>query len=136
MKLIEMNWNPDTRQLRQFGWIALAALPLLGWLWSGGNPTVTAGLAGAGLALALAAQLAPRALKPVFLGVSLAAIPVGILVGETIIALLFVGLFVPLGIVFRLIGRDSLQREFITPVKSYWQPRKQPAGPESYLRIW
>ena len=41
MKLVEINWNPTDRQLRQFGMIALVALPALGWLWSGRYATAT-----------------------------------------------------------------------------------------------
>jgi hypothetical protein len=35
MKLVEINWKPSDRQLRQFGWMALAGLPLAGWLFTG-----------------------------------------------------------------------------------------------------
>ena len=40
MKLIEINWQPTDRQLRQFGVICLVALPALGWLWGGGTTIV------------------------------------------------------------------------------------------------
>ena len=47
MRLIEFDWNPTDRQLRQFGVIALVVLPALGWLW-GASGTVLATLASTG----------------------------------------------------------------------------------------
>lgn len=32
MRLVQMDWHPQDRQLRQFGIICLLALPLVGWL--------------------------------------------------------------------------------------------------------
>ncbi len=52
MALIETNWNPTSRQLRQFGGLCLVALPLLGWLWSASS-TMIATLAGIGLLIAV-----------------------------------------------------------------------------------
>ena len=34
MKLVEVNWSPTDRQLRQFGTAALIALPLAAWWWA------------------------------------------------------------------------------------------------------
>jgi hypothetical protein len=136
MKLVKMNWSPTDRQLRQFGLIALAAFPLLGWLWSAGNITVVYVAAAAGGLLAVVGLLCPRAIKPVFLALSLLAIPIGMLVSEIALGLIFYGLFVPMGLVFRLIGRDALQRKFHREANTYWQHKRQPADAASYLQQW
>lgn len=133
MKLVEINWNPPDRQLRQFGWIALAALPLLGWVWSRNLP-VTAGLGAVGLLLATLGQFAPRALKPLFLGLTIVSFPIGLVVGELSMLLIYFAVFVPIALAFRLAGRDSLQLKFDRTRSSYWQPKKQPDGPASYYR--
>jgi hypothetical protein len=135
MRLVEVNFHPSNRQLRQFGLIALLALPLLGWLWSG-SLTVIWAAAAAGAALAAVGLVCPRAIKPVFLLLTLATIPVGMIVGELALMVLYYGLFVPLGLVFWLIGRDPLQRRLDRATSSYWQRKQQPAGPASYLRQW
>ena len=133
MKLVEMNWNPTERQLRQFGLIAMVALPLVGWLW-GAAPAVIGITAAAGAALAIVGWIWPPTIKPVFLALSLVAIPIGLVISELALALIFYGLFVPTGMIFRLIGRDALQRKFDRRATTYWQPKKHPTNAASYLR--
>ena len=134
MKLLEVNLNPTDRQLRQFGFISLFALPLLGWIWSGGNWSTAGILAVPGTVLAAAAALYPRSLKPVFIALSLACLPIGIVVGEVTMLLIYFALFAPMGIVFRLMRRDPLQRQFDRRAVSYWQTKQRPSGPASYYR--
>ncbi|QDU62996.1 hypothetical protein Pan216_38700 [Planctomycetes bacterium Pan216] len=135
MKLIGMNWSPNDRQLRQFGLIAAVALPLIAWLWGGGSGWIVAGGA-VGTALAAIGWLAPRALKPLFLGLSLVTLPIGLVVGELVLAAIYFGLFMPIAILFRLVGRDALERRIDRSATTYWQPKKRPAGPASYFNQW
>ncbi len=134
MKLVEINWNPTDRQLRQFGMISLVALPLLGALWSGRNMTAMAVTAAIGAVLAVVGWLCPRGLKPVYIGLTLVTIPIGMVVSELAMAVVFFGLIVPTGLVFRLTGRDSMQRKLDREAGSYWQPKKQPRDAAAYLR--
>ncbi len=135
MKLVEMNWNPTDRQLRQFGVITLVALPGLGWLW-GGSPTTIGVLAAVGAVLAAVGLLFPQGLKPVFVGLSLLTSPIGIVVGEMAMILIYFSTFLPMAILFRLMKRDRLQRKLDRQAETYWQPKQQPAGPRSYYRQW
>jgi hypothetical protein len=136
MRLVEVNFHPSDRQLRQFGLLALAALPLLGWFWGGGSLQVLWATAAAGAALAALGLACPRALQPVFLLLSLVTIPLGMILSELALLLLFYGLFVPLGLMSRLMGRDPLQRRLDWEASTYWQRKEQPGGPASYLRQW
>ena len=86
MAAVHINWNPSDRQLRQFGFIGLAAVPALGWVFSGSPgvatwidqpPMVLIGGAVIGLLLGLLAWLRPGSLKAVFIGATLAAFPIG-----------------------------------------------------------
>jgi hypothetical protein len=133
MTLIEINWKPTDRQLRQFGCICLVALPLVAWLW-GGGPRLIVGLAVAGGLLAAAGWAWPQVLRPVFLALSLMATPIGLLLGELAMLLIYFGVFLPIGLVFRVIGRDALGRRFEPEASSYWQPKKQPRDVASYYR--
>ncbi|MSR57253.1 MAG: hypothetical protein EXS05_06245 [Planctomycetaceae bacterium] len=134
MKLVEINWNPAPRQLRQFGLIALAVLPAAGWFWSGGNQTVTFALGAVGLVLALLAVVSPRALRPVFVALTIVAFPIGIVVSELALLLIFFGIFLPIGIAFRLARRDGLQLKLDRTRGSYWRPKKQSTGAAGYYR--
>jgi hypothetical protein len=143
MALIDIAWKPSDRQLRQFGAIALVALPMAGWLFSGkpwpvdvtraqGTAIVT--LAALGLVAAALAVFRPQALRWPFVGATLVTLPIGLVVGEIVLALIYFGMFLPVSLIFRLMGRDALERRIDPNASSYWQPKAQPAGPESYFR--
>lgn len=135
MALAEINWHPADRQLRQFGCVALVALPLAGWLWSG-SLGVTLMAAIVGLAMAGVGAVAPRWLRLPFLGLSLVALPIGLVVGELVLLAVFCLVFVPMGLYFRLVRRDALQRQFAPESQTYWEPKRQPTDVASYFRRW
>jgi hypothetical protein len=118
MRLVEVVWKPTDRQLRQFGVTLLVALPLLGWLW-GFDGRAIAILAAVGVALAGLGFLSAPALKPLFLALSLITLPIGLVVGELVLALVFFGVIWPLAALFRVLGRDALQRKLEPEVLSY-----------------
>ena len=70
MKLVEIQWNPSARQLRQFGVVCLFVLPLIGWMWHA-TPTTIGMLGAAGLVVGVTSLLFPKAVKPVFIGLSI-----------------------------------------------------------------
>jgi len=139
---VEINWAPSERQLRQFGFIGLAAVPVLCWFFSGapspstwGAPTtlMICGVA-AGLVMGILAWLQPSLLKYFFIGATLAAFPIGFVLSEVIIFLIYALLFVPVAFVFRFIGRDALQRQLDREAKTYWTAKETPKDLESYFR--
>jgi hypothetical protein len=141
MKLIDINRNPTDRQLRQFAAATIVFLPFIGWLATGRPRTFSAanlpllgGLAAIALALAVLGFVKPKAMRPVFIGASLVTLPIGLVVGEAVLIVIFFGLMAPMGLVFRLIGRDALQRRIDRGAASYWQPKRQPDSPTRYFR--
>ena len=135
VKLVEMNWSPSARQLRQFGCVCLFALPLLGWIWSGNRQTIV-WLLGVGAGLAVTGFFMPKALKPVFVGLMLIALPIGMVVTECLLLLIYFGLFLPIGLCFKIAKRDALQRFFEKSRKSYWEEKRIPKRATSYYRQW
>lgn len=142
MAAIELNLNPTDKQLRQFGLIGLCALPIIGWLFSG-KPTAVwepfhlqriAIFAGVGVAMGLAGFIHPRLLKWLFVGASIITFPIGFVLGEVIMFTIYVTAFVPMALLFRLIGRDALERGIDREAKSYWQSKPQPKNAASYYR--
>jgi hypothetical protein len=131
MKLLEINRTPSPRQLRQFGLICVIALPAVGWLWGASWPVV--GLfAAIGFAVGLMGLISPTVLKPVFLALTIVATTIGMVFGETAMLLIYFGLFVPIGLIFRLLHRDALQLKIDRQAKTYWQAKKQPKSVTSY----
>ena len=133
MALVDVNWKPSDRQLRQFAGLALVVLPVAAWLWSG-NPRVVAWFAIAGVAVFGIGMAFPKAIRPVYLGLLVVALPIGIVVGETFLLSIYFGLFLPMGLVFRLLGRRPLQLSFDRQSPTYWQAKAQPSGPAQYYR--
>jgi len=133
MALIETNWNPSSRQLRQFGGLCLVALPLLAWLWSG-SPTVITVLTVIGSLIALIAWVYPRAIAPLFVGLMLITLPIGMVVGELAMFLIYMTVFLPIGTYFRLTSRDRLRLKLDRQATTHWQPKRQPSSVASYYR--
>jgi len=141
MKLVELNRDPTDRQLKQFGATSFVFLVFVGWVVAGRPSTFAAanwpligGFAAAGLCLAVLALVRPTAVKWLFVGLSAVAFPIGLVISEIVLLVTYLCVFVPVGLVFRLIGRDALQLKFDRKGKSYWQAKRQPDGARSYYR--
>jgi hypothetical protein len=133
MKLIEINWTPPNRQLRQFAVICLFVLPLLGWFWGGGYQVV-GGLAGLGALIAVMGVAMPQSVKPIFVALTIVTAPIGMVLGELAMGLIYYGVFLPIGVIFRLQKRDRLKRTMNPNTPSYWQKKKPPKDVASYYR--
>jgi hypothetical protein len=49
-------------------------------------------------------------------------------------AILFYLVITPVGLVFRLVGRDAMNRRFDPSLPSYWVEHRMPASLERYFR--
>lgn len=143
MKLVEINWNPEERILRQFGWLMLVALPFAGWmLLHRPNPlhlepreqNILLVLLGIGVGAAVVGMVRPALLKWVFVGACLVALPIGLVVSEVMMLGMYFGIFLPVALVFRLIGRDALERKIDRGATTYWQKKVISGKAESYFR--
>ncbi len=125
MSLIDLNTNPTTRQLRQFGGLWLVVLSVFAVLaWRSGKPVaVVAALVALAVLIPAIGWLVPRLLRWVWIGMSLVAWPIGTVVSFTVLTLVFVVVVTPVGLVMRLLGRDPLERRFEPDSASYWAPR-------------
>ncbi len=143
MSIAELNWKPSDRQLRQFSSICLLAFPFLGWFFSGRvapsdwepfHARLIGSLAAAGAIIAAVGWFVPQVVKPIFVGLSVLLFPLGLIVGELMMLLIYGIAFVPMALLFRLIGRDALDRTIQPDSKSYWQAKEQAKNAASYFR--
>lgn len=133
MKLVEINWAPSLWQLRQFGVLCVFVLPLLGWLWNVGASNLAVLLL-VGSIIAVLSITWPAAVKAIFIGWMLIAAPIGMVVGELAMLLIFLGIFLPISLIFRLMGRDALRLKVDKDANTYWQPKSEPKQVSSYYR--
>jgi hypothetical protein len=122
--------------LRQFAGLCLLIFGgLAGWEYFGHNqwrlPLIFAGLAAA---LGLGGLLWPRGIRPVFVTAMALTMPIGWVVSRVVLGVLFFGLFTPVGLFFKLIGRDALCRRYAPEQASYWEPKPGATDVRSYLR--
>ena len=145
MALLVVNLHPTRRELRQFGVIALVAFGLLGgWiLWRGtlfgidlgtAGPIIAYVLWGVGLVSGVLSAVAPAANRLLYVAMIVLTYPIGFVVSHVILAFVFYGIITPIGLVFRLTGRDALRRKFEPDAASYWIAHREPGSVERYFR--
>jgi Saxitoxin biosynthesis operon protein SxtJ len=128
--------DPPPRILRQFAGVWLVFFTGLA-CWQGlvrGNLTLAALFAVLAVGLGPLGLAIPRAIRPIYVGAMLVTAPIGWVVSQVILALVFYGVFTPVALVFRLIGRDALSRAPRPDQESYWQPKPAPADMKRYFR--
>jgi hypothetical protein len=134
-----MKWppplHPTPRVLRQFSaaWLLLfLALALRHGLVRGHAPAgIIAGL----LALVgLAGLWKPACVRWLFVGASVAAFPVGWLVTQLTLALMFYLVLTPVALAFRWRGRDALQLRRRPGRPGFWIERGPPPEAGKYLK--
>jgi hypothetical protein len=125
MQWAEIPFDPPQRTLRQFAGTGFAAGAGFA-AWYGfvhGNVPAAVALAGASTALGLIGWVRPGLLRPVFVGWMVVAFPIGWAVSFALLAALYYGLFTPVGLLFRLAGRDRLALRRPAERASYWEPK-------------
>ena len=110
--MIAIQWNPSTKQLRQFAGIWCPAFcGLVGY--SIGHKTghwseVEIGWVLAGL-LSVGGLVLPALIRPIFVGLILLTFPIGWVVSHLLLGLIFYGVVTPIGLILRISGHDPLQ---------------------------
>lgn len=137
MKMIDINLKPDDRALRQFGLVALVFFGALGGFiyWKKGlfgfdfpdaAPTVAYVLWGVAALSGLFALVAPKANKPLYVTLVIVSFPIGFVLSYVIMSFLFFVLITGVALVFKLVGRDVMERKYDRNASSYWSRREGP----------
>src|SRR5262245_59178025 len=122
MRRSDIPSRPSVATLRVFA--AVWALALFGsagaayFWWRNGAATLA--LAGLAVTAALLGFVRPAALRPVYVALLVLAVPLHWLLSRVLLATVFYFLLTPLGLLFRLIGRDALGCRFEPAQESYW----------------
>jgi hypothetical protein len=134
--LIEIEWNPTGRQLRVFGvgglLASIAAALVLHFVWGAAGLWAIIVLA-AGTTICLCSLIAPAVARILYIGLSLAALPIGFVASFLLLAAFYFLLLTPVAFVFWLIGRDALCRRCDAAAESYWVPHKPSEDLERYF---
>jgi hypothetical protein len=143
--VIELNLHPDERTLRQFGFVALGVFGVLAacaWhevlmfhrgLGVARGP-VAIGLLDLGIWAALCSLQRPQANRWLYIGLSVAGYPIGLVLSYIALGVLFFAVFAPIGMLLRRLGRDPLQRGLDPGAASYWSKAAPRRDRASYFR--
>jgi hypothetical protein len=136
MRWSDIPFSPSSRMLRQFAGLWLAFFGGLA-AWQGlmrGRLGLAAALAVLALVVGCLGLIRPALIRPIFVGWMVLAFPIGWAVSLVLLGLVYYGLFLPIGLAFRLAGRDALHLRPRPDAMTYWTPRTAPADVRRYFR--
>ncbi len=136
MQWSDISFAPTSRVLRQFAALVLVVFGGLA-AWYGvarEQPGLATVFAIVAVVIGPLGLIAPRAVRPIFVVWMVVAFPIGWTISRVLLALVFYGLFTPLGLAFRLVGRDPLGRAPRPNRSTYWTAKAAPTEMRNYLR--
>lgn len=139
--MIAVDFNPNEKKLKEFGFFSLGGFFLIGlilglkfrWIQEG-EWLVPAILWGIAVLSALLALVAPKLLKPSYLLLTAISAVIGPVISTIIMGLIFLLIFFPLGLVFKLMNRDELHLKLSPEINTYWEAKPQAQEPGRYFR--
>src|SRR5437870_5805392 len=126
MKWSDIPRDPSSRVLRQFAgaWLVF----FLAWAahqgLARGRPQLGLGLAVMAVAVGALGLIRPAAVRRIFVGWMVLAFPVGWLISQITLLVMFYGLLTPIALFFRVTGRDPLCRKPAPGASSYWTAKE------------
>jgi len=135
--MLDINWNPSRRDLRQFGllWLPLFAAGLgYAVFRRTGEWTLPMAIWGVATAVALIALVAPARLRPLVVAWIAAAYPIGWTISHLVLGITYFVLFAIIGLTLRLVGYDSLARRKPAAARSFWHARAARRSSASYFQ--
>lgn len=138
MQWSDINFTPPTRTVRQFAGLSLFVFGLAACFQGlvRHHPIPAALFTILAVTIGIPGLIRPSIVRPVFVGSMILAFPIGWTVNKIVLACMFYGIFTPIALWFRLIGRDSLSRQPRPAVESYWTAKSQPTDLSSYFHTY
>lgn len=136
MSLIEINWRPNRKELRNFAIVALiasAVISALLYFIKGLAIKWCVVLCAGGLIVFLSSFINIGITRIIYLGLILITLPIGYAVSFILLAVFYFLLLTPLGLLFRLFGRDPLCRKFDPDADSYWVAHRRVENLDRYF---
>ena len=135
--MIEINFHPTKRELRQFAGIWFPAFGILigsvCWYKTGSLPAA-ATIWSAVFVVSLIGYFWLPFMRLIFVGLMCAAYPIGWTVSYVLLSAIYFLVFTPTGLVMRLFGRDPMQRSLDRSAKSYWVPHNPGGDARRYFK--
>jgi saxitoxin biosynthesis operon SxtJ-like protein len=136
MRWSDIQFDPPRKMLRQFAglWLLFFGGMALWEILGRGRSGIGAILAVLAVTIGPLGLIRPEWVRFIYVGWMILAFPIGWTVSQIILAVMFFGLFTPIGLVFRLLGRDTLQRIHRPELESYWQAKPASTDLRRYFK--
>ena len=137
MGIVQLDLNPSSDKLRQFGWISPIMLLVVGLVlrWRVGLSMGTlSGMCLFGMLVFAASRVSPKLVRPVYVGLTIIGYPIGWVISHLVMALFYFGIITPVALVFRLLGRDMLHRRWDSGSETYWTEHPKCDSSTQYFR--
>lgn len=141
--MLKLDLNPKPNVLSQFAFFAVIGLPGITFAvlrmchaWSFTHPAFLAAAAVAVLQLVLFLAGIKVVTRWIFVGLMVLAFPIGFVLSQVLMAAIYYLVMTPIGLVFRLMGRDVMGRKLDPSKASYWHDRGPQRSPSSYFKLY
>lgn len=121
MKLVDINFAPDDKELIKFGKTMIIGFSIIALVvyFFFGAPRIAIGCVVFGIISFILSRFGKKAMI-VYLPWMAFGFVMGTIVSNLILAFLFFGLITPIGLFFKLIKRDMLHKSHDKNLTSYW----------------
>ncbi|NQV26275.1 MAG: hypothetical protein HQ518_18125 [Rhodopirellula sp.] len=136
MAIVDINWNPSRKELKAFSLLLVVFFAIVAWLAhrKGASAETAWLIAGGGAVTGTVGVLSPAFIRIVYVVWMAAVFPIGLVVSNVVLAMVFYAVVWPIGILTKLTGRNALQLGFDRDAKTYWNKRQPTRDPRRYFR--
>jgi len=136
MAIMDVNWNPSRKELKAFSLLLIVFFAIVAWLAHRKGASIETAwmIASGGAVVGVAGLFSPAFIRVVYVIWMTAVFPIGFVVSNVVLAIVFYGVVSPIGLLAKLTGRNALQLGFDRDAKTYWNPRQQIKDPRRYFR--
>ncbi len=134
--MVPIPWNPDRKTLSEFSeaWLFVMGMAAAPWSVWRGHPRWAIGFWAAAVLVRLIGLTRPTWLRPLFVGLIVITWPIGWLVSNLVLAIVYYGTITPIGVIRRYLRKDPLGRELDPGAASHWVEIPADTRPDRYFR--
>lgn len=136
MALVSLNLKPSEKQLREFGEIALCMCNVIGLLlmWTAALPIRAFIIfCVCGVAVFVLSRISVTLVRPIYLGLIVVTFPIGWVISHALMAIFYYVIIGGVGLLFKLLKRDPLNRRYEPEASSYWIAHRHTRAAKDYF---
>ena len=137
MAVIDVNWNPNRKDLRIFAALLILFSALISYIawWKTGTSQTAWTVFAIGATIGAVGVVVPVLIRPIYFVWMAAAFPIGWVMSHVILAIVFYFVFTPVGWLMKLFGKDPMLRDLERDDSgTYWIRRTPEQGTERYFK--